>query len=552
MNMKLLIVDDEYEILTWLEEMFRYDFEPSVDVYTASSAYEAIECLNKVSFDVVLTDIKMPGMDGLSLFNHIKANWPRCKTVFLTGYPNFEDMYRIIRHKDVRYILKSEDDEVIQKTVREVLDEQREEFEQEVLRQKQNRNVQRAQALLRENFVDSLIRDQAEFADAGEVKQLAEEAGLCFDPTQAFLMFMVRIDDPPGQEINAVRRSVLLESAGRAILGALPDTVKCHMSETENRWHVGFLQTPAQDEPDHARLFAIESGAVEYAQRLFENTMDGSFSAVIESTPLNYADVSEMFLKMRQILEVMLWQEKNVIVHAEKVSPSHAGEDAEKRIEQVQMLKTYLELHRKRDFFTVLDAVCSALAGYKAHMDPDGLGMYYSVSVLLYQFIDENRLGEHMPSKAELYKLMRADEHKSWREASQYLYSISIELFDALLLPDSALSDLALKRICDYIDSNLSEDLSLTRLADIGGFNASYLSRLFKQHFNVTLSGYVTEKRMKLAARLLRTTGDKIQEISEKTGYLTAQSFARAFKNYFSISAAEYREANRKQSINNK
>lgn len=549
--MKLLIVDDEYEILTWLEEMFRYDFEPSVDVYTASSAYEAIEWLNKVNFDVALTDIKMPGMDGLSLFNHIKANWPRCKTVFLTGYPNFEDMYQIIRHKDVHYILKSEDDEIIQRTVREVLDEQRAEFEQEVLRQKQNRDVQRAQALLRENFVVSLIRDRSEIVDAVEVKQLAEEAGLCFDPTESFLMFMARIDDLPGQEMNAVRRSVLLESAGQSILNALPDPVRCHMSVIENRWHVGFVQSPIQAEPDNARLFAIESGAVEYAQRLFENTMEGSFSAVVESTPLTFSDVPEMFLKMRQILEGMLWQEKNVIVHAEKVRPSHAGEAAEKRIEQVQMLKTYLELHRRRDFFTVLDAVCSALAGYEVHMDPDGLGLYYSVSVLLYQFIDENRLGEHMPSKAELYKLMRADEHKTWHEASQYLYSISIELFDALMLPDSALADLALKRICDYIDNNLSEDLTLTRLADIGGFNASYLSRLFKQHFNVTLSGYVTEKRMKLASQLLRKTGDKIQEISEKTGYLTAQSFARAFKNFFSISAAEYREANRKKTDNN-
>ena len=46
MNMKLLIVDDEYEILTWLEEMFRYDFEPVIEVCTASSAYEALEWLN--------------------------------------------------------------------------------------------------------------------------------------------------------------------------------------------------------------------------------------------------------------------------------------------------------------------------------------------------------------------------------------------------------------------------------------------------------------------------------------------------------------------------
>lgn len=96
MNQNLLIVDDEYEILLGLEEMFRYEFDLEVDVYTANSAYEALELLDRVRFDVVLTDIKMPGMDGITLFERIKENWPRCKTVFLTGYRNFDDMYRVI------------------------------------------------------------------------------------------------------------------------------------------------------------------------------------------------------------------------------------------------------------------------------------------------------------------------------------------------------------------------------------------------------------------------------------------------------------------------
>lgn len=58
MNQNLLIVDDEIEILVWLEEMFRYEFELEIGVYTANSALEALELLNNVKFDVVLTDIR--------------------------------------------------------------------------------------------------------------------------------------------------------------------------------------------------------------------------------------------------------------------------------------------------------------------------------------------------------------------------------------------------------------------------------------------------------------------------------------------------------------
>ncbi len=94
----LLIVDDELDNLYWLQEMFQYDFEPKVEVSIANSGRKALELLNQTSFDVVLTDIKMPGMDGIRLFEKIKENWPACKVVFLTAYGNFLDIYRIIQN----------------------------------------------------------------------------------------------------------------------------------------------------------------------------------------------------------------------------------------------------------------------------------------------------------------------------------------------------------------------------------------------------------------------------------------------------------------------
>ena len=72
MNQNLLIVDDEYDALAWLEEMFKYEFDREIDVYPASSAVHALELLNRVKFDVVLTDVRMPGMDGITLFQKIK------------------------------------------------------------------------------------------------------------------------------------------------------------------------------------------------------------------------------------------------------------------------------------------------------------------------------------------------------------------------------------------------------------------------------------------------------------------------------------------------
>ena len=545
MSMNLLIVDDEYEILTWLEELFRYDFEPSVEVYTASSAYEAIDWLNRVNFDVVLTDIKMPGMDGLTLFQKIKANWPRCRTIFLTGYPNFEDVYQIIRHKDVRYILKSEDDEVIMKTVREVLEEQKAEAEQEILRQKREQDMGRVREWMRQDFLSAWLSGGYDGKEAEQLSQTAQEAGVHLDLRRPFLMLSARIDPKSAEDSGEEQSKALLEMIERSLRTSLSGDVLLEACTVSDRWAAGFLQMKGQGDAELKRLFALVKGALEYAQPFFEQLSRRSFSAAIESTPLGCGDVPGMFLRMKQLLRGALGGESAVVVHVETVNlPGEKSgmNDAG----QVHLLKTHLELRQRREYFATLDAVCEEMLHCGALSDVRGLGLYYGVSIPLLQFIQENRMEDRLPKKISLERLTRMDENRSWPEAAQFLIDVSSAVFDLTGEGDSAISDRALGRICDYIDRYPEKDLSLTRLAEIGGFNASYLSRIFRQRKNITVTDYVTQKRMKLAALMLETTGEKIQTIAEKTGYLSSQSFARAFRNYYGVSAAEYRESHQK------
>ena len=119
----LLIVDDEPDILESLEEMFKYESGLDIDVYVAKSATNAVRLLEKIKFDVVMTDIKMPGMNGIELFKLIKENWPKCRVIFLTGYRDFDNLYEIRGYKEVRYLLKSEEDEVLISAVAEAFEE---------------------------------------------------------------------------------------------------------------------------------------------------------------------------------------------------------------------------------------------------------------------------------------------------------------------------------------------------------------------------------------------------------------------------------------------
>ena len=84
----VLFVDDEKYILNSLAKLFKS--ENNIKVHTASSCDEAIELISAISFDVVVTDYKMPEKDGLFLLNHIKENYRDIVTIMLTGYADTE------------------------------------------------------------------------------------------------------------------------------------------------------------------------------------------------------------------------------------------------------------------------------------------------------------------------------------------------------------------------------------------------------------------------------------------------------------------------------
>ncbi len=114
--MKLMLVDDEAYVLGWLRKLF--EDTGLFEVLTASSGREAIELMTRECVDILLSDIRMPGISGFELAEHSFLNNPDCHVIFLSGYATFDYVYRANR-KNVKYLLKTEDDDVILETVLE-------------------------------------------------------------------------------------------------------------------------------------------------------------------------------------------------------------------------------------------------------------------------------------------------------------------------------------------------------------------------------------------------------------------------------------------------
>lgn len=105
-----------------------------------------------------------------------------------------------------------------------------------------------------------------------------------------------------------------------------------------------------------------------------------------------------------------------------------------------------------------------------------------------------------------------------------------------------------INRVIDYIESNLNQELSLEKLSEVAHFSTFHFHRIFRANVGETLNQFIQRLRLEKAAnRLLENRDVSITQIAFDCGFSSSSSFARAFKEYYSISASRWREEKKVQ-----
>ena len=103
-----------------------------------------------------------------------------------------------------------------------------------------------------------------------------------------------------------------------------------------------------------------------------------------------------------------------------------------------------------------------------------------------------------------------------------------------------------IKKVCDYVEENLTQDISLEIAADYAGVSSFYLSKLFKEEKGETYINYVSDKRLEKSCQLLAETDLSIKEITAEVGYNDQNYYSRIFKKKYGLSPKEYRKEKQK------
>ncbi|MBW5445228.1 helix-turn-helix domain-containing protein [Cohnella sp. CFH 77786] len=538
---RLLIVDDEEIITDGLFEVFNRWMPEKLDVCKAYSGKQALNWLARTRIDIVLTDIRMPGMSGLDMVEEIRAYWPRCKIIFLTGYSEFDYAYKAIQMPFVRYLLKTEGYDRVIQTVQAAIDEIQRENQMNAFLQQSREQLHALEFMAQGDYIRHLLQDsQAHCVDQAVLVKEFRKLNIGLDPTVPVVLVLGHLSYPAGASYS--ERSEILRSSGMLWNSYLSEQT-LHIGIVDKYENALWLLQPSEiaEEKFYPHMIRYLEGTLELIQETCLESLGLTISFTISGTACEWTAITRQHERLRQLQQWKIGDGISVIVTDRTDSKDVPGIKEELRISRkAEILEAHLEAGRAEKYFECTEEVMRYVQTRNAV--PVTMEAYYTIALVLFACIhrwgleDRDRFGKYG-------KLMRLDEHASMKDGFQYLRQIAECIFEIKHANERERASSVIDRICQYIDHHLHDDLSLVRLAEVHNFNPSYLSRFFKQERGINLSEYIDQCRARKAKELLRDSDLKVREVALMVGYDSAHSFTRFFKKTAGLTPQDYRDS---------
>ncbi|WP_276358135.1 helix-turn-helix domain-containing protein [Cohnella caldifontis] len=540
---RLLVVDDEDIITDGVTDILSALEIPDLDLCKAYSGSEALDWLTRTRIDIVLTDIRMPEIDGLELMDLIRRNWPRCRIIFLTGYNDFDPVYKAIQTAGVRFLLKSEGYPKIVQAVKDTIRELDEDLRIDDLMEQVRSQRNTLEALAHGDY----FRHALFGAGRGAVSTRSEDfrkLKIPLDPLQPVLLVLGSLIGIPSIPSYADRQEAALavKLLGDHYLRDMTKSVGIIDRFGDPMWLIQPDAGISEDYRTGESLARFLEGTLELIQAACLETLGMETAFTICDVPFEWDSLPQAYEWIRQLQHDRVGDGASMVmtVSAEQAVSSVPGGDRP-TAEKFELLAGHLEGGREDAFMGLLKELSEPVYGRRMTNVIQVMELFYSVALVILSYVNRRQLHGEIPAAG----LMRFDSFASWQEGFDYLARTAETLFALRRRSESHRAAGAVERICAFIEGHLGEDLSLVRLAGRFHFNPSYLSRLFKQECGTNLSEYIDEARIRKAKELLARADLKIHEIGERVGYEAPHSFTRFFKKTTGVSPQAYRDAAR-------
>lgn len=515
---RLLIVDDEAGHRKGMVGLLCL-LKPDYLVFEAENGKRALQMMEVMAFDLVLTDIRMPGMDGLTFLSQARSRQPQVRFAILSAYGTFEYAKQGISLGADDYLLKPVDVEEL----RACLDRMEERLHEERVMEREQAEMQQSLISMQSNYIEQqmyrFVAGELPEKEAEGIRQIfgreASGAVLYFQAEGGWRKEQARSDARffLREELKACGSVVLFPPVtdGDALAGILA----CGRD----------------------RLGALAEAVLRAVEAVEEKTGERLIAGMCCLADAFFERLSDLYQCARGACLRHFFEPGKRLLCAEADRPF----DPYQAVHLDVPLGSIAERIRQGDAqgaYRLFEASLNRLARNES-LYPNKVKEVVVYALMFIIGEDDVRL--RTEDKDRVIQRIDAEilECRSFPELLGGLRA-SLEALCGVLSEDArcGVPDEALR----YVQAHFCEDVTLAGVARHFHYNPSYFSIQFKQSAGVPFSDYVCELRMQRAAELLKTTNLYAAKIGAQVGYPNAAYFTKAFKRRFGLSPDQYRK----------
>lgn len=535
---RLLIVDDERIVRESVYGLLATQNDMELEILTADSAVRAVSILETERVDITIMDINMPQMTGLELYDVVREKWSQCKVIFLTGYSEFDYVYKV--HKHAKYILKADREENLVEAVRESIQEIENEMIITRTADVDAEHKKRAGNFRSNNFMNELIDG---YTDASIVTgEILRDMNITLNLRKSVFPLLVRCKSIA--EASFERRQVLHEKIAMLLEKYFLEGMECVIAVYKKLYFFLLLQ-PREQLPEAAAIRRLSSLC-----SLFQNALQlnagVSAAILIPDGSMDFREAVHSFgLFYDGILRVETG-DTHVFSYA-NTKAAYGTRHVLSEQTRMEMLQSVMKLEysfeaaNRDEIVHAIRAIREKAQGVTNMLDLFFGELYLHISSQLLKTIKQYEINEPLAFQLGIGDLYNLSGHRSWGQAFSRLEDVALKVIELHERHRSEQQESLVTKTKRYIQGHLDEGVSLTAIADHVHFSREYLLRVFKKEEGVTILQYINDLKVKRAKELLKNPDLQVKDIARMLGFGSTGYFIRFFKSKSGASPQAYR-----------
>lgn len=539
MRHNILIVDDEQLIRQGLRARIEYLGIDVDEIFEAENGLMALRLQEEHPIDVVITDIRMPDMDGLELIQEMQKKNNQIKFVVLSGYAEFSYAETAIRLGVKAYLLKpvSNDDlkAAFDKAYKEM--EQTASVRQEV--QMKKRMDREKQVYQQEKALNALFSSQ----EAGAVtrEQLCKLCGYdekMWEGGAESVLYLailhINKESFEHQRFRPVDHELvrfMIRNIFEEIQAPCEKLLVNSLSDTRQMYGIFIGDDKKKLRMEVERIYLRMRSVLEKKMGIYLTIGVSRCRSQLEGKETSEA---RQALKQRIIYgKANIYFYEDIRILGEQEFP----------VSQLHLLEQYIEHNEIFKVKNLVQEIFSEELVKKYGSAYLRIMWIRILNLLLHHYERRGRNAAEIEKMLQNYNLL--DRIQSLQEIRQKIIEMVMECVSTESVADANARS-KIQMAIGYIQEHFAENLTVNVLAEHYGMSPNYFSSMFKKEMSRSAVNYITELRINQARELLYHSELSVVDISKKVGYEDSQYFFRVFKKYLGMTPLQYREESRK------